>query len=122
MSKQQEFEKELKRWNELFSQTDESTQKAAAGLIQKAAFINSMCWELEKIIEKSGALKVHPKNPELQKQVPAVKEYARLSESYANIVNKLNAIRLKNTSEGEDEFSQFMEEMKSKQQNNAQGG
>lgn len=114
MSKQIEFEKELKRWNELFSQTDGSTQKAANGLIQKAAFIHSMCWELEQIIEKSGALKVHPKNPELQKQVPAVKEYARLSESYANIVNKLNAIRLKNTSEGEDEFSKFMEEMKNK--------
>ncbi len=112
MSKEKVYQQELERWKELFAQTDESTQKAANGLIQKAAFINSMCWELEQVIEKSGAIKVHPKNPELQKQVLAVKEYARLSESYANIVNKLNAIRLKNTSEGEDEFIKFMEEMK----------
>jgi hypothetical protein len=40
----------------------------ADGLIQKAAFLHSMCRELEQTIEASGAIKVHPQHPELQKQ------------------------------------------------------
>jgi hypothetical protein len=107
MEKQNEYQKELTRWNELFAQTDDDTKKAANGLIQKAAFLHSMCWELEQAIEASGTIKIHPQHPELQKQVPAVKEYARLSESYANLVNKLNAIRLKNTIEEEDELDEY---------------
>ncbi|RNC62769.1 MAG: hypothetical protein AWM53_01988 [Candidatus Dichloromethanomonas elyunquensis] len=107
MSKQEEFQKERLRWDELFAKTDDQTQKAADGLIQKAAFLNSMCWELEQVIETSGAIKVHPQHPELQKQIPAVKEYARLSESYANIVNKLNVLRLKTTVEDDDELGEF---------------
>ena len=107
MSKQVEYQKELARWNELFNQTDENTKKAADGLIRKAAFLHSMCWELEQAIEASGAIKIHPKYPDIQKQVPAVKEYARLSESYANIVNKLNALRLKNVVEDNDELGEF---------------
>jgi hypothetical protein len=107
MPKQSELDKELARWNELFAETDESTRKAADGLIRKAAFLHSMCVDLEEVIEKSGAIKIHPDLPELQKQIPAVKEYARLSESYANIVNKLNILRLKNTVEEDDELSEY---------------
>lgn len=114
MANQIVFTQELERWNELFTETDDSTRKAAGGLIRKAAFLHSMCDELEKVIELSGAIKVHPDHPELQKQVPAVKEFARLAESYANIVTKLNTLRLKNTVEGEDAFTKFMEEMKNK--------
>jgi hypothetical protein len=91
----------------LLSETDEATQKAAYGLIQKAAFMHSMCWELEQIIWKSGALKVHPKNPELQKNVPAVKEYNRTAESYANITKKLNDIRLKTSNDDEEDLAEY---------------
>ena len=66
-----------------------------------------MCWDLEQTINESGTIKVHPQHPELQKQVPAVKEYARLSESYANIVNKLNALRLKSTVEEDDGLDEY---------------
>lgn len=107
MSKQEVLKKESDRWNELFNDTDDSTKKAVEGLIQKAAFLHSMCWELQQVIEKSGAIKVHPNNPEMQKQVPAVKEYARLAESYANITNKLNALRLKTAVDGDDGLEDY---------------
>ncbi len=107
MGKSDEYKKELARWNELFTQTDENTWKAADGLIQKAAFLHSMCWELEQTIEASGAIKVHPQHPDLQKQVPAVKEYARLSESYANITNRLNTMRLKSSVEEDDGLGEY---------------
>ena len=109
MPKQEELAKELARWTELFAETDDSTRKAADGLIRKAAFLHSMCVELEEAIEASGTIKVHKDFPELQKQVPAVKEYARLSEAYSNIVNKLNIIRLKNTVEEHDGLDEYEE-------------
>ena len=107
MDKQQAYQNELNVWTELFTETTEQTQKAADGLIKKAAYIHSLCWELEQIIEKSGAIKVHPDHPEMQKQVPAVKEYARLCETYANIINKLNALQMKNVLEDDDELNEF---------------
>lgn|SRR5690554_5287667 len=107
MSKTEEYQKELDMWNGLFTETDPATQKAAEGLIQKAAYLHSLCWELEQIINISGAIKVHPQHPDIQKQVPAVKEYARLAESYANIVNKLNGLRTKNVIDDDDELSEF---------------
>ena len=107
MSKQKAYETELSTWQDLFAETDPATQKVAAGLIQKAAYIHSLCWELEEAIKKSGAVKIHPAHPDIQKQVPAVKEYARLSESYANITNKLNALRTRNVVDDDDELSEF---------------
>jgi hypothetical protein len=107
MKKSAEYQEELTRWNELFAEKDDETKKAAEGLIQKAAFLHSMCFDLEQTIELSGAIKVHPQHPELQKQVPAVKEYARLSESYASITNKLNSIRLKATVEEDDDLDEY---------------
>ncbi|HEY5582914.1 MAG TPA: hypothetical protein VIK78_00260 [Ruminiclostridium sp.] len=107
MGKQEEYEKELKRWNELFAIVDEQTKSAADGLIQKAAFIHSMCWELEQAIELSGAIIINPQNAKQQKNVPAVKEYAKLAESYSNIVKKLDAIRTKSSFEGDDELDDY---------------
>jgi hypothetical protein len=107
MDKQGVYEKELVVWQDLFADTDPDTQKAAEGLIKKAAYIHSLCFELEQAIRVSGAIKIHPQHPDIQKQVPAVKEYARLSESYANIVNKLNSLRIKNILEDDDELSEF---------------
>jgi hypothetical protein len=108
MRRQDAYESELKRWMELFADTDDGVRKAAMGLIEKAAYTHSLCVELQEAIDKSGAIKVHPENPELQKTVPAVKEFARLSETYANIVNKLNSLRAKNVVDSDDELAEFI--------------
>lgn len=107
MDKQTAYQTELSKWTELFAETTPATQKAAEGSIQKAAYIHSLCWELDQAISLSGAIKVHPVHPELQKQVLAVKEYARLCESYANIVKRLNNLRSRNAVEDDDELSDF---------------
>lgn len=107
MDRQGAYQDELARWQGLFAQVDPDVQKAAAGLIQKAAYIHSLCQELQHAIDRSGAIKVHPEHPDIQKQVPAVKEYARLTEAYANVVNKLNALRAKNVVEDDDELTEF---------------
>ena len=103
MSKQIEFQIEFDKWQELFTATIPETQKAASGLIQKAAFLHSICWELEQTINMSGAIKIHPEHPEIQKQIPAVKEYARLTESYAAIVHKMNGMLNKGMADDNDD-------------------
>lgn len=107
MSKQAEFNKELAKWTELFSSTPPEIQKAAAGVIQKVAKVHALCWELEQVLDNSGAIKVHPERPELQKPIPALKEYSRMTDSYANLVNKLNDIRSRNIIEEDDELEEF---------------
>jgi hypothetical protein len=63
MDKQTAYQTELSMWTGLFAETTPETQKAAEGLIQKAAYLHSLCYELEKVINKSGAIKVHPDHP-----------------------------------------------------------
>lgn len=108
MDKQVQYETELARWNELFSVTPEATQKAVEGLIKKAAYIHSICWELEQAINRTGAIKCHPEYPEIQKSVPAVKEYARMADSYSTITNRLNGILNKNVVEDDDDLDEYV--------------
>lgn len=96
MAESQAYQDELATWTELFAETDPAVQRAATGLIRKAAYLHSLCTELEDVVGSSGAIKIHPDHPDIQRQVPAVKEYARLTEAYANIVNKLNQLRARN--------------------------
>jgi hypothetical protein len=60
MDKQTAYQTELSMWTGFFAETTPETQKAAEGLIQKAAYLHSLCGELEEFISKSGAIKVHP--------------------------------------------------------------
>lgn len=108
MDRQAAFDEEYKRWVELFASTDEAIREAATGLIEKAAYIHCLCVELQGVISKSGAIKIHPHHSDIQKPVPAVKELARLTEAYANIVNKLNALRAKNVIDDDDELAEFV--------------
>lgn len=102
-----EYEQELAMWAGLFEQTDDATRTAVQGLIQKAAYLHALCAELEETIRASGAIKVHPEHPDIQKQVPAVKEYTRVAEAYANIVNKLEKLRTRNVLDDDDELEEF---------------
>jgi hypothetical protein len=107
LSKVAQYQAELDKWKSLFADTTPATQEAVSGLIEKAAYMYSLCWEIEQSLNSAGAIKKHPRRPELQKINPQVKEYARLCESYAGIINKLNALRVKNTVEDDDELDEY---------------
>lgn len=106
-TKRQVYENELATWRDLFQATDPDTRRAAEGLIERAAFIRSQCWQLEQILDVSGAVKVHPEHPDLQRTVPAAKEHRGYCDTYANVVNKLNQLRLRNVLEEEDDLDEF---------------
>lgn len=108
LDKQAEYEVELALWTELFYITPADTQKAVKGLIRKAAYVHTLCWELERAIGHTGAIKMHPDYPEIQKTVPAVKEYARMADSYSTITNRLYGILNKNTMEDDDDLDEYI--------------
>ena len=108
MARNKVFDEHAAMWNGLFSDRDPKVKSAVTGLVEKAAFLHSLCATLQGTIDLSGAIKVHPQHPEMQKQVPAVREYARLAEAYANIVNKLNRLLAGEPGDGKgDDLDEF---------------
>lgn len=106
-NRQEAYQSEAERWGALFEEVDEGTRISAAGLIQKAAFLHALCAELEQVLSVSGPIKVHPQHPDVQKQVPAVKEYARLGEAYANVVGRINKLRAQSASDEDAGLSEY---------------
>jgi len=107
MDKQSVYREEFDKWTTLFASTTPETQKAVSGLITKAAYVHAICWELEQVINVSGVIEFNPKNKELHRAIPALKEYSRMTDNYANIINKLNALRVRNVVEDDDELDEY---------------
>lgn len=112
MEKQNVYEAELKKLTEIFKNIEEPNKKLIEGLIQDAAFLYAENHVLKESLEITGMIKFHPNNSSLQKQLPAAKEYRQNLNSYAVIIKTLNAVLQKNITEGDDEFDEFVKEMR----------
>lgn len=102
MTKHQVYEEELKKLNELFKDIDENTQKLVEGLIQDAAFLYAKNYELRGLLDETGFIKIHPQHKELQKPVPAAKEFRQNLAIYSVIIKTLYGI-LGKVDDGEDD-------------------
>jgi hypothetical protein len=108
MLKQNVYEKELAKLNELFKEIDESSKKLVEGLIQDAAFLYAENYIIKESLEKTGMIKFHPDNPLLQKPLPAAKEYRQNLNSYAVVIKTLNGVLQKgNLDEDEEGLSEY---------------
>lgn len=112
MSKTDVYKSELAKLVEIFKDVDESKRKLVEGLIEDAAFIKTENNILKDIISKTGMVKIHPDHPELQKPTEAAKQYSKNINSYSVVIKTLNGVLMKDTVEGEDEFDEFMKEMR----------
>lgn len=112
MTKQKVYEQELKKLKEIFQDVEEAKAKLVEGLIQDAAFLKAENHALRQAIGKTGMIRIHPEHPDMQKSTEAGKQYLKNVNSYAAVIKTLNGILRKNTVEGEDEFDEFMKEMK----------
>jgi regulator of replication initiation timing len=107
MSKQKVYEQELAKLNEIFTDVDESKKKLVEGLIQDAAFLYAENYELRRIIDKTGMIKVHPQNMDLQKPTEAGKQYLKNINSYSVIIKTLNGVLQKGDIDEEDDLEEF---------------
>lgn len=112
MEKQAVYEAELAKLTELFADVEPSKMKLVEGLIKDAAFLFSENFALKETLTKTGMIKIHPNYPDMQRTIPAAKEYRQNLNSYAVIIKTLNGILQKNVSEGDDDFDEFMKGMR----------
>jgi len=109
MSKRAVYEKEKAKMTEIFKDVDESKRKLVEGLIDEAAFIKAENSVLQKLIDESGMVKVHPDNPTLQKSLETSKQYLKNCNAYSVIIKTLNGVLNKDIiDEDDDDMSEFV--------------
>ena len=102
-SKQEVYQAELEKLNGLFEGIDENKKQLAGGLIQDAAFLTAENYMLREILSKTGAVKVHPDYPEIQRPVEAARQYRQNVNAYAVLIKALDRILSSNSIEEEDD-------------------
>lgn len=107
---QLEYDRELQKLIVIFADVEPSKASLVHGLIEDAAFLYAQNKELKKM----PMIKVHPDFPDIQKKTVAGEQYLKNVNSYSVIIKTLNGILQKNALEGDDEFDEFMTEMKNK--------
>lgn len=111
-TKQDVYQQEFNKLTEIFQDVEEPKRKLVEGLIEDAAFLRAENYDLKKSIEQTGMVKIHPQHPDMQKQIPSAAQYLKNINSYAVVIKTLNGVLLKNTIESDDEFDEFMNEMR----------
>lgn len=101
--KNEVFNTELTRLREIFQRIDPEKADLVDGLIHDAAFLKSENYQLREALTVTGMVKIHPKNPELQKPVEAAKQYLKNVNSYAVIIKTLNGVLNKNMLDDDDD-------------------
>ncbi|URZ06479.1 hypothetical protein [Clostridium felsineum] len=107
MSKQKVYEQELEKLNNLFKEVEESRRQLTEGLIESAAFLFAENKEIEGLLNKTGMIKVHPKHPELQKNIPAAEQYRKNLNSYSIVIKSLNSVLDTVNNDDDDDMDEF---------------
>lgn len=110
MEKSEVYRQELSKLREIFQEVEPAKMKLVEGLIEDAAFLKAENSVLKESIERTGMVKMHPTNPDLQKPLEAGKQYLKNINSYAVVIKTLNGVLSKNGFEGDDEFDKFMQQ------------
>ncbi|MCY9529161.1 hypothetical protein M5X04_07405 [Paenibacillus alvei] len=108
MKKSEVFTRELTKLREIFQDVDPSKAKLVEGLIEEAAFLMAENFVLRQVLAKTGMVKIHPQNFELQKPTEAGKQYLKNLNSYSVVIKTLNGILSKNAFGDDDEFEEFL--------------
>ncbi len=105
MGKQEKIDKcrqEYDRIREIFREADSGLLEVMDGVIWEAARCRVELDELHEIVEASGSIRVHPKNPLRQKELPVSRQLVRVRASYLNHMTKLAKVFGQNAPEEDD--------------------
>lgn len=99
----------------LFKDCDEGKRVIAARLIEEAAYLEEQLTELKTYKH----IKIHPKNPNLQKITAAGKQYREYLQTYTNIIRALERMLASEVQDEDDPIQQYFkmknERLKSEQ-------
>lgn len=78
------------------------------GLFIESARLKCELDEMNTIIKKTGRIKIHPENSDLQKELPVSKTIEKVRASYTNITMKLSNVLGKSITDEEfDDLEDF---------------
>jgi regulator of replication initiation timing len=112
MTKIEVCQKEREKLAEIFKDVEPTKRQLIEGLIEDAAFLYAENAELRRSLSETGMVKIHPAYPDIQKPVESARQYLKNANSYAVVIKTLNGVLSKNTIEQDDEFDDFMKEIK----------
>ena len=98
-----EVEREYKRLKALFADMDEKQQAVWDGVCMEAAELKAQLKKLNAAAQKSGLVKIDPKNPERQKELPVSKMITRISANYLSYMSRIAHALGKPVQEDEDD-------------------
>lgn len=101
---------ELEKLQDIFTKVDPEKQKLVEKLIHDAAFLAGENDKLRELIGQVGMIKIHPKDPSLQKPTEAGKQYLKNLQAYSLVIKTLNSILTKNSIDDDDDFDKFENE------------
>lgn len=107
MLKKEIYQKELAKLTDIFQDVEEGKRKLVEGLIEDAAFLKAENVILKESIAKTGMVKIHPDQPDLQKPIETAKQYLKNINSYSVVIKTLNGVLNKTLMEDDDELSDF---------------
>ena len=94
---------EYERLQQLYDGADDRQRLLAEGAMQELARIRRQLDELEGIAAASGLVKVDPKNPARQRELPVCRVLTKTRASYIAYVQRLRALLLDGCSDVEDD-------------------
>lgn len=107
MEKSDVFNQELEKLRVIFADVDPSKAHLVEGLMEDAAFLKSENHVLKDTLAKTGMVKIHPNNPDLQKPVEAARQYLKNVNAYAVVIKTLNGVLSKNALDPDDDMDEF---------------
>lgn len=105
--KQAVYQAEHDKLMALFSEVEGGKKKLVEGLINDAAFMFAENTALRVLLAETGAVRVNPSSPQMQKPVEAAKQYRQNVNIYNTTVRTLNSVLSKNEIEEDDGMGEF---------------
>lgn len=103
-----EIKKEYERIKDLFKDIDDKQLSLLDGAFLECARLKVELDDLHKIIIKTGLVKVHPENFEMQKELPVSKLIVKTRANYLNYIAKLSNILGRNIDDDDfDDLEDF---------------
>jgi len=107
LDKQNVYDKELKKLNNIFANVEEDKRKLVEGLILDAAFLKSEGYELKNILKETGMININPNNKAIQRQVPAARQYLQNVNTYSTVIKSLSSVLDAKIEDDEDDLEEF---------------
>lgn len=102
-----EVKQEYERLKELFNECDELQLNLLDGSLWECARLRVELNDLHEIIKKTGLVKINPKNPSMQRELPVSKLVVKTRANYLNYIAKLSGILGKTILEEDDSLAEY---------------